>query len=75
MNSLTQEVIFVETPYYQGYHYNQAIGEWQVWYNGEIWTYAADEETAKRLYVQILQSNREHAERCPADYYGLEAVA
>ena len=74
MSILTQDVAFVETPP-DGYHYNAEIGEHEVWFGGECWTWASDGETAKRLYAQILRSNREHAERCPADYYGLEAVA
>ncbi len=58
-----------------GYHYNAEIGEYEIWFGDEIWTYAGDRNKASEIYVQILQSEREHRERCPQDYYGLEAVA
>jgi hypothetical protein len=50
-----------------GYHFNDAIGEYEVWLDGQIINYAFHQSTALFMYNEAKATRRTHSQRCPAD--------
>lgn len=47
--------------------YNETIGEYEIWLNGQIVNYAASQGRAYSAYSEALHTSREHIERNPAN--------
>lgn len=51
-----------------GKHYNEAIGEYEIWLDGEVLAWASDPIKAGEQYIQALRQRNQHRQRCPADF-------
>lgn len=78
MNSIHQLVIennrLVEL-IADGIHWNVGIGEYEIWLNGELITWAETYSTAERSYFEILRVEREHRQRNPANIIPFDGIA
>ena len=55
------------TPPPDRYEFDETSGEYAIYVGGECYTYAEDEATAERIYIEALATRRQHHQRCPMD--------